>query len=279
MVGFRQIVNSHCAVYIREDEMNTRPTSNQNRTGKLNRSINPSATAGNRLAYHAPKRWQSKRRRSSQVEPYQPAQAAKANLLCSDAVLRQQALAEAQQGNSAKAIALFTQLIEHNPTSAADYNNRGLVYFQSGQREAALADYNRALDLNPRLDSAYNNRANYYAAQGEYLEAILDYDIAIDLNPNNTRAWINQGITFRDMQMYEQAMECFDLALCMEQLEGHIYAERGRTYHLWGDWNCAIADYKRAMTYLSMSTSVKDPSTRLRLQISSWLDELLSPWQ
>ncbi|MBD2460270.1 tetratricopeptide repeat protein [Oscillatoria sp. FACHB-1407] len=196
-----------------------------------------------------------------------------------DILLRQRALAEVQQGNYLEAIALFTELIERNPDSATDYNNRGLVYFQGGQWEAALADYNRAIELNPRLDSVYNNRANYHASQGDLLEAILDYDTALDLNPGNIRAWINQGITFRDLKMYEQAVECFDLALCMgHQLEGHIYAERGRTYHLWGDWNCAIADYNRAIEALAQpKQATTGLAARLRLQVNVWLDELTNP--
>jgi tetratricopeptide (TPR) repeat protein len=193
-------------------------------------------------------------------------------------LLRQQALTEVQQGNYITAIDLFTQLIKRNPNSATDYNNRGLVHFQAGQWEAALADYNRAIELNPRLDNVYNNRANYYASQGELLEAILDYDTALDLNPGNVRAWINQGITFRDLMMYEQALECFDMALCMGQLEGHIYAERGRTYHLWGDWNCAIADYNRAIDALAQpNRTTAGLATRLRLQVNVWLDELTNP--
>ncbi|MEB3356414.1 MAG: tetratricopeptide repeat protein [Synechococcales bacterium] len=192
--------------------------------------------------------------------------------------LRQQALAEARHGNHADAIALFSKLLEQNPHSATDYNNRGLVYFQCRQLEQAIADYNRAIELNPNLDSVYNNRANYYAHQGQLLQAILDYDAAIDLNPQNVRAWINQGITFRDLQMHDRALECFDAALNFGRLEGHIYAERGRTYHLRGDWNCAIADYYRAMNSLP---TVEDPgnarSMRLRQQVGGWLNELLSP--
>ena len=191
-------------------------------------------------------------------------------------LLRKQALACAHRGDYATAIDLFSQLLAQNPTSAIDYSNRGLVYFQSRQVSQALADYDRAIGLNPRLDSAYNNRANYYAAQGQYLEAILDYDIALDLNPGNVRAWINQGITFRELEMYERALESFDFALCLDRLEGHIYAERGRTYHLRGDWNCAIADYRRASAKLpQFSESVSDAAIRLRLQIEGWTDELL----
>jgi tetratricopeptide (TPR) repeat protein len=191
----------------------------------------------------------------------------------SDTLLRQRGLAKAQMGQHDEAIALFTQLIERNPFNANDYSNRGLTYFQSGRSAQAIADYNRAIELNPKLDGAYNNRANYHAAQGQFLEAILDYDIALDLNPANVRAWINQGITFRDLEMYERAIESFDLALHLGRIEGHIYAERGRAYHLRGDWNCAIADYQRAIGE-SPSALV---SERLYLQVELWMDELLAP--
>lgn len=99
----------------------------------------------------------------------------------------------------------------------------------------------------------------------------------MDLNPGYVRAWLNQGITWRDLGEYEKAIDNFEMALLFEQLEGHIFAERGRTYHLWGDWNCAIADYRRALNLLPLScTTTKDPSWRLRLQVESWLKELTS---
>ncbi len=194
-----------------------------------------------------------------------------------DTLLRQRALAEAHQKNYGEAIALFNLLIERNPSNASDYNNRGLVYFQSGQMDAAIADYNQAIDLNPGLDSVYNNRANYYAVAGQLFEALMDYDTALDLNPSNVRAWINQGITFRELEMYDQAIESFDLALCFGQLEGHVYAERGRTYHFSGSWNGAIADYQRAIDALSAQ---REPSAaRLSTRVEVWLTELLSPLQ
>ncbi len=193
-----------------------------------------------------------------------------------EALLRRQALLAAQEGQFTEAIALFTQLLNLNPQSARDYNNRGLVYFQHGQMEQAIADYNLALALNPTLDSAYNNRANYYASQKMFLEAILDYDMALDLNPTNIRAWINQGITCRELEMWDRAIESFDCALALNRLVSHVYAERGRTYHLCGDWNCAIADYHRALASLAVpSATIAGHAARLRLQIENWMAELL----
>lgn len=207
-------------------------------------------------------------------------------------LLRQQAFDRAQQGDLAQAIDLFTLLISGNPSSASNFNNRGLLHFQQGDYELALADYNQALRLNPQLAKVYNNRANCYAAMGELEAAIDDYDTAIDLDPTDVRARLNQGITFRQLELFELAIECFELAIQFSQLinatdtmrvsstlEGHLYAERGRTYHLLGDWNCAIADYHRALLQLPLNGERLALSQRLRKQVKNWMEELLGPLQ
>jgi tetratricopeptide (TPR) repeat protein len=206
-----------------------------------------------------------------------------------DLLLRRQALDFAQQGDYDSAIVLFDALIEHTPTNASHYNNRGLIHFQNGDIEAALDDYDCALQLNPNLAKVYNNRANCYIALGELEAAITDYETAIDLNPTNLHALINQGITYRELGQYELALENFDFALHLcklldgadlakPDLEGHLYAERGRTRHLTGDWNCAIADYRRALTKLPLvDAPLAHASDRLRQQVASWLNSLLRP--
>jgi tetratricopeptide (TPR) repeat protein len=201
-----------------------------------------------------------------------------------DRLLRRRSLLEAKQGHYAAAIVGLSLLIERHPQAAADYNNRGLVYFQSGQIELALADYNHAIALNPKLASAYNNRANYFAAQGQLAEAIADYETAISLDPTHLRAWINQGITFQELEMYAQALENFDHALYITQLlihnreeltwlKAHLYGSRGRTHHLCGDWNCAIADYHQAQQLMeTLEPTVA--SRRLADRLQTWLKAL-----
>ena len=191
--------------------------------------------------------------------------------------LRHLALAEAKRQHYGDALDILGRLIDCSPNKAEDYSNRGLIYFRSGQLANALKDYNTALSLNPRLDKAYNNRANYYAAQGQLQRAISDYDRAIDLNPYNVRARLNQGITLREMKNYDAAIACFDTALIFGKLKSHLYAERGRTYHLRGDWNCAIADYRRALTHLNRDSLLNDTACEQLLpQVTGWLEELES---
>lgn len=198
------------------------------------------------------------------------------NWIVGDSSLRSCALDFARKGDFREAVSLFTQLIHRNPDSAIDYNNRGLVYFQCGETQKALEDYNTAIALKPTLASAYNNRGNYYAACGKLETAIDDYDEALDLNPSYTRAWINRGITLRDLGRYEEAIDNLEIALLFDRYEGHILAERGRTHHLAGDWNCAIADYRRATAILPASSQTQDGAGyRLRLQVENWLGDLL----
>lgn len=179
-------------------------------------------------------------------------------------------LEASNSGDYPGAIALLDCLIEDNPDSAIDYNNRGLMYFYNGQHEAAIADFDRAISLNPRLDNAYNNRANCYAAMGDLASAIADYDIALDFNPTNARAWVNQAITYRELGLYDLAIENFDIALVLgRRLQGRIYAERGRAYQLRGDWNCALGDYQRALESRS--------SHRYAQRVKVWQEELLAP--
>lgn len=199
-----------------------------------------------------------------------------------DSLLRRRSLSAAKQGDFDFALEGLTVLIDRNPASATDYNNRGLVHFQAGEFDAALEDYNQAIRLNPRLASAYNNRANYFASQGNLAEAIVDYETAVDLDPTNLRAWINQAITFRDLEMYAQAIENLDHALQISELmaqtseearllEANIYSSRGRTHHLAGDWNYAIGDYYRALERLQGNNPA---AKRLSSQITIWMNDL-----
>ena len=188
-------------------------------------------------------------------------------------ILRTYVKATASQGDYTAAIALLDRLIAICPDNAADYNNRGLMYYRCDHMMEALSDLTRALEIDPNLDRAYNNRANCHAALGNLTQAIDDYDSALDLNPANLRAWINQGIAFRELGMYDLALENFDITLIIgDSLQARIYAERGRTYHLQGDWNCAVADYQTALKFLSEQPK----QTNLELKVKAWLDRLLN---
>jgi len=192
-----------------------------------------------------------------------------ANLL-----LRKRAEREAKQKNYAAAIQIFNQLTAYEPENANNFANRGLVHYNLKHYDQALQDYDRAIELNPALDRAFSNRANLYATQHNWVEAISDYDQAIDLNPLNLRARLNQAITLREMGDYEEALSCLEIAIFFRPESATLYAERGRTYQLQGEWNCAITNYTTArMLSATAAPDLTDP-IRLNNRVLVWMKSL-----
>ncbi len=185
--------------------------------------------------------------------------------------LQQRLRTAVEQQNYDTAICLLDYLIDQDPKNPTHYSNRGLIYARCLQWDAAIVDYDQALLLNPDSDRIYMKRAKCNEALGQWDEAIIDYDCAIDINPYNIQARVNQGILFRDLKAYEDAIICFGLALFFGEFDSQIYAERGRTYHLDGHWNCAMGDYQRVLDILKDS-----PNADLEAQIYIWILELLS---
>lgn len=188
--------------------------------------------------------------------------------------LRHQAIAAAQQGYYITALAFFRQLL-NSGAEAEDYNNRGCIYLKMGQPSEAIADFDRAIALAPDLAGAYLNRGNAVMMTGAYDAALHNYSEALLLNPQDVRAWINRGVVLRNLGLYSLAIQSFDQALRLDLMGGYIYSERGRTYEVMGDWNCACADYRRALDRL-----IQEPTTEisraLRHQVQSWLTTLIS---
>ncbi|MGB3766490.1 MAG: tetratricopeptide repeat protein [Phormidesmis sp.] len=188
-------------------------------------------------------------------------------------LLGKKALWEAKQDRYKAAIQLFDRLISLEPNVAKHYVNRGLTHARCKHWNKALADYNYAIEIDNTLDRAYSNRGNLYAERKAWAKAISDYDEAIDLNPLNTRARLNQAITFRKMGNHEEALDCLDIALFFCPGSAAIYAERGRTYHMRGDWNCAIADYRIALG-LTKTDSNKASDIKVARRVKHWMTSL-----
>lgn len=201
-------------------------------------------------------------------------------------LLKKRASWEAQQQNYTTAIQLLNKLVAYEPDNAENYANRGLMHSHMQAWTQALADYNQALELNPELDKVYNNRANLYATCHNWAAAIADYNAAIDINPLNIRARLNQAITCREMGHYEEALNCLEVAMFFRPESAFLYAERGRAYHLRGDWNCAIADYSTALTLTEKAlTQNSDQNTsgsslghpsKINRRVKDWMNSLTS---
>lgn len=193
------------------------------------------------------------------------------------AALRRKASQAVRQGRYTAALALLNQIVRQQPDSALDYNNRGFIQFQLGHIPAALQDLTTALRLDPSLDSAYNNRGNCYAQQRRFSYALWNYHQALAHNPHNHRARLNLGITLRDMGLPALALENFEYLIAQDHLRLHAQAERGRTHHVMGHWNWAMADYRKTWTQVmeQLAQQPTAPLQPLRANLERWMDEFV----
>src|SRR5258706_15549321 len=83
------------------------------------------------------------------------------------------------------------------PSTAEDYNNRGLERQGKGDLDGAIDDYTKALGLKAKLSTiatAYNNRANARMNKNDLEGAVADYTKAIEIQPNDYENYYNRGV-------------------------------------------------------------------------------------
>lgn len=110
-----------------------------------------------------------------------------------------------------KAIKLFTQALDRDPTFVNAYINRGNAYsqwtppstdmsFLDGILDRAIADYSKALELDPRNGAAYGNRALTKYIKGDYAGAFADLQESKRLGYHDFDPRMEQNIVRRASQ-------------------------------------------------------------------------------
>jgi tetratricopeptide (TPR) repeat protein len=94
---------------------------------------------------------------------------------------RSQALLE--EGDTAQAEALLTELTSSAPDFVEAWNRRAVVYFTLKEYPKAIADCKTVLRLSPFHFGALNGLGLCYAAIGDYREAIQSFREALEVQP------------------------------------------------------------------------------------------------
>ena len=89
------------------------------------------------------------------------------------------------------AIDAYRRVVSLDPTSAAAWNNLGLLLHRMGRYEEAGTAYVSALDQDPQCCEAAYNLGSLHEDRGEIEEAISDYRKALELSPDYADAHFN----------------------------------------------------------------------------------------
>ncbi len=160
-----------------------------------------------------------------------------------------QRLNEAQQlqeeGSTTEAIAIYTQLLESNPTYEAHYG-RGILHSQEGNHEQALEDFTQAITLDPTAD-AYYQRANVRFRLGDRQKASEDYTRALEFDSTMVKAFVNRGTVRAELGDEQGAVDDYTEAIRIDPTMTDAYLNRCLSRSNVGDHQGAIADCSQAI--------------------------------
>jgi tetratricopeptide (TPR) repeat protein len=150
-----------------------------------------------------------------------------------------------------KKIEYFTKALELNPTLAAAYEKRGLLYFFQEKYDKVIQDYETYLNLAPAKAEAYRMLGIGYLKSGIYQLAIYNFTRAIELEPELTSAYANRAEAYRLNGKDEEAIRDSTKAILRgadPRAEADAYKTRARIYRKLGHIELAVADSRAAMS-------------------------------
>jgi RNA polymerase sigma factor (sigma-70 family) len=162
------------------------------------------------------------------------------------------------------ALDFYNAEIRAKPSSAAAYQQRGLIWTNKGQLDKAIADYNEVIRLDPSHAWAYANRGNAWSAKGDQDKAIADLGEAIRLDPQYAWAYGCRGYAWSEKNNLDKAIADYTETIRIDPKATWAYISRGNAWFAKNEYDRAIADYTEAI--------------RLRPEDASAYDSRASAW-
>jgi len=161
----------------------------------------------------------------------------------------QRALGYIGDGDYARAITLYDDLLVDRPDDAIVLRERAAAYLADGRYDLAVRDYDRLIVRDANDFLFYYNRGCAHLAAGRLESALADFSMAIRLDGQGqlgSRAYNNRGIVHARLAAYDQALADFNQAIQVDQADALAYRNRGMTYQMLGKQDEASADLSRA---------------------------------
>ncbi|EFA10637.1 putative protein FAM10A4 [Tribolium castaneum] len=144
---------------------------------------------------------------------------------------RMEAMGQFSEGNYDKAIELFTEAIELNPSSALLFAKRGQAFLKQTKPNACIKDCTRALELNPDSAAAFKFRGRAFSLIGEWEKAAKDLRQACNIDfDEQTDEWL-KAVTPNAKKIEQHKLKQERKRLEKEEREKRERARKAREAH------------------------------------------------
>ncbi|MBI5279644.1 MAG: glycosyltransferase family protein [Burkholderiales bacterium] len=155
--------------------------------------------------------------------------------------------AAGQAGDFAEALANYEKAIAIQPDHAEVHFRRGHALRALKRAEDAVASYDRALAIRPDYAEAWSSRGNAFKEMGRLEEALASYDRALAIKPQYAGAWSNRGVALQELDRAEEALASCDRALALAPGHAEAHSNRGNALKALNRLDEALASFDNAL--------------------------------
>jgi len=142
----------------------------------------------------------------------------------------------------AESIPFFEKALSLDDKDTHSLVNLAFAYDKTGKPERALELYRQALDINPSLTDAWNKVGNILTRAGQFEEAVRMYDKGLSIDPGNAFILNNKGYSLFLAGKYPEAIESLEKAVILDPKYKSAWKNLGDVFKAMGN----IAESERA---------------------------------
>ncbi|KAF5945992.1 hypothetical protein HYC85_016220 [Camellia sinensis] len=156
-------------------------------------------------------------------------------------------IAQVNEGKYDRAISIFDQILNEDPTYPEALIGRGTAYAFQRELDAAIADFTRAIQSNPSAVEAWKRRGQARAALGESNQAIADLTKALEFEPNSEDVLHERGIVNFKFKDFHAAIEDLSASIKLDMDNKSAYTYLGLALSSIGEYRRAEEAHKKSI--------------------------------
>ncbi len=161
--------------------------------------------------------------------------------------LMRQGLQLHQAGRLPEAQALYSKVLDKQPSHAAANHLMGVALLQRGEATAAISRLRRAVHVRGNDPEYLGNLGTALNAAGQAAEAVDVFDRALKLQPASAGILNNRGMALRAVGRHDEGIASHRAAAIARPDEASFHRNLGKALSEMGDWHGAETAYRRAL--------------------------------